>query len=338
MATTKHSKMVLWIPAGMDVNDKTLEIANTMRAKFKMDEINKSGYNDDFQRFYENNIKGQHDAVNGVSFCKAKGKVGVNTDYLIENANKSTFATLMAVNKDHFRDDYLEVNAILIFRWSKTAESLKIQVLCGDQRKRGTGDGTKLLNIVKKTLTDMRLNNIHLNPIDVAVPYYHNQNFKNDGIIHDSSDPKSKSKSKSKTPSPNTSSKKAKPKTKQKAIPKEVVPSMTINLRARRNWNKTKLKFRAMSALKENINKSRSKRPSPYKFIPPVRSDSEKTTREKKILLKIDEIIEDMDEDDRDIVGFDDIEDLIKREVQNYNPDQDQDLVRPYISKKYGIR
>jgi len=71
--------------------------------------------------------------------------------------------------------------------------------------------------------------------------------------------------------------------------------------------------------------------------MPPIQSDSEKTTRDKKILLKVDNIIEDMDEDDRDIAGFNDIENLIKREVQNYK-DKDQDLVRPYIYKKYGIR
>ena len=369
--TSKHSKMILWIPSGMDANDKTLEIANTMKTKFKMTEIDKDDYNDNFQRFYEKNMKGHNDDVNGESFCKAKGKTGVNMGYLIDNANKSTFITLMAVNKDHFSDDYLEVNAILIFRWTKTADSLKIQVLCGDQRKKGTGDGTRLLNIVKKTLTDMGLNNIYLNPIDVAVPYYHKQNFKNttnsDKIIHDSSDPKpktpsksrsktksksktksrsksrsrSKSKSKGKTPSPIYSSPKSHHASAKLKTPKEVViPSMTMNLRARSNWNKTKSKFKAMSVLKENINKSKSKRPSPYKLtsIHHLPQDSEKTTREKKLLLKIDEIIENISEDERDIANFDDIELLIGKEVQNYKQDKDQELVRKYISKKYDIK
>jgi RNA polymerase-associated protein CTR9/transcription factor SPN1 len=168
-------------------------------------------------------MKGHNDANNSESFCKAKGKNGVNMQYLIDNANKSTYVTLIAVNKDHFKDDYLEVNAILIFRWTKTANALKIQVLCGDQRKKGTGDGTKLLNTVKKTLTVMGLNDIFLNPIGDAVPYYHKQNFREtknpDGIIHDSSvyeSLTSKSKSKSKTKSKSKSKSKSKTKSKSK--------------------------------------------------------------------------------------------------------------------------
>ena len=148
---TKHSKMLLWIPDGMDANDKTLEIANAMKSKFKMTEIDKDDYNNNSYYFYENNMKGYNDANNDESFCKAKGKTGVNMQYLIDYANKSTFVTLIAANKDHFKDDYLDVTAILTFRWTKTANALKVQVLCGDQRKKSTGDGTKLLNTVKKS-------------------------------------------------------------------------------------------------------------------------------------------------------------------------------------------
>ena len=74
---TKHSKMLLWIPDGMDANDKTLEIANAMKSKFKMTEIDKDDYNNNFYYFYENNMKGYNDANNDESFCKAKGKTGV---------------------------------------------------------------------------------------------------------------------------------------------------------------------------------------------------------------------------------------------------------------------
>ena len=391
----KHSKMALWIPSGMDPNDKTFEIANRMKTKFKMIEIDKDDYNDNFQNFYEYNLKGINDDVNAESFCKSKGKVGVNMHYLIENANKRTFVTLMLVKYDHFSDSFIEVDAIVIFRWTKTANALKIQVLCADQRKKGAGGGTKLLNTIKTTLSEMGLNNIYLNPIDVAVPYYHKQNFRTtlnpDKIIHDSSDPKIKTptpklksktkspksktkspKSKTKSPKSKTKSKTKSPKSKTKSKPRSrtpspiysspipghisstklnavkvvrpkenIIPSMTMNIRARNNWNKTKTKFKAMSVLKENINKSRSKRPSPYKFASKSEhhssQDSPKTARQKKMLLKIDEIINNLSRDAREMATFDDIELIIEKEIKNYNNANDGDLVMRYIADKYNI-
>jgi hypothetical protein len=352
----------------MDPNDKTLEIANTMKRKFKMTEIDKADYFNNFNNFYEENMKSY---TNDSSFCHAKGKAGVNMQYLIENANKHTFVTLMLVKYDHFTDGYIEVDAIVIFRWTKTANALKIQVLCADQRKKGTGAGTKLLNTIKKTLTDMNLNDIYLNPIDVAVPYYHKQNFKDTlkpgKIIHDSSDPKpktptpkSKTKSKSKTKTKTKS--KSKTKTPRSGTPSPIysnprslsaskavkpskaiiIPSMTMNLRARRNWNKTKTILKTMRVLNENINKSKSKRQSPYKIASRKSShhssqDTPKTAREKKLLLKVDEIVKNLSRDQRDIATFDDIEKLVKDEVRNYNEINDEDLVKKYVSDKYDI-
>ena len=333
---SKYKNLLLWIPDGMDPNDKTREIAETMKTNFKINEIDKTEYNDHFRDFYNTHIR-PYDTIKS-TFCLKEGHAGVNIEYLIKNASKSNFVTLMSVNSDHFDDQNIDVNAIVIFRWAKTPNALKIQVLCADQRKKGTGDGTKLLNIIKKTLTSMDLNDIYLNPIDVAVPYYVKQNFRNtlnsDKIIHDSSDPKPKSKShKSKTKS------KTKP-----ANNASIIPSMTMNLRARRNWNKTKTKFKAISVLRENIHRPMSRRASQTKHkYSPIETehnssqDSPRTARSKKLLLKVDEVVSNLSGDERENVTFNDIIELLEKENIRNITEKDEDIIRPYVSDKYSI-
>jgi hypothetical protein len=355
---SSFKNILLWIPDGLNPNDITLKIANTILAdkKIKPSNIDKTEYSDDFREFYNTHIA-SGDTVKS-TFCSADGAAGVNIEYLINNANKPKFVTLIAVKSDHFNDS-IDINAVLVFRWAKSANALKIQVLCADQRKKGTGDGTKLLNIIKKTLTSLDLNDIYLNPIDPAVPYYIKQNFRNttntDKIIHDSSDPKPKTptpkpKSKTKTPktpktpnSPNSKSKtKSKsPKSKPMPVHVQVTPSMTMNLRARRNWNKTKTKFKAMTVINENIKKSPSKRASPYKQTSRSRSNSSqysrKTSRNKKLLLKTDEVVANLKEDEREMVNCNDIIKLLENEnIRNITED-DEDIIRNYVYKKYNI-
>ena len=329
---TTKKQLLIWVPDGMSTDDKTREIADTMKSQFKVGEINKDDYEGKFIKFYDAHIRQFSDSFDS-TFCKKKGNMGVNIDYLIENANKTTYATLMSVNGDHFDDGIFGVNAILIFRWAKTPNALKIQVLCADQRIKGTGDGTKLLNLVKQTLTSMNLNNIYLNPLEVAVPYYSKNQFRNttnsDKLIHDSSDSKSKTKSKTKSNS------------KSKAV---VIPSMTMNLRARRNWNKTKTKFKAMSVIRENINnaKTRSKLKSSKSKSKSSKSKSKslskspKSERSTLLLLKVDEIVDGLSRSEREMATFNDILDLVKRDLRNIS-EKDEDLIEDHIYTKYNI-
>jgi len=320
---TSKKQLLIWVPDGMSTDDKTREIADTMKSHFKVGEINKDDYEGKFIKFYDAHIRQFSDSFDS-TFCKKKGNMGVNIDYLIENANKTTYATLMSVNGDHFDDGIFGVNAILIFRWAKTPNALKIQVLCADQRVKGTGDGTKLLNLVKQTLTSMNLNNIYLNPLEVAVPYYSKNQFRNttnsDKLIHDSSDSKSKSKSKSKT----------------KTIRTAVIPSMTMNLRARRNWNKTKTKFKAMSVIRENINNAKTRSKSKSSKSKSKSNKSPKSERSTLLLLKVDEIVDGLSRSEREMATFNDILDLVKRDLRNIS-EKDEDLIEDHIYTKYNI-
>jgi len=170
----------------------------------------------------------------------------------------------------------------------------------------------------------MNLNNIYLNPLEVAVPYYSKNQFRNttnsDKLIHDSSDSKSKSKSKSKT----------------KTIRTAVIPSMTMNLRARRNWNKTKTKFKAMSVIRENINNAKTRSKSKSSKSKSKSNKSPKSERSTLLLLKVDEIVDGLSRSEREMATFNDILDLVKRDLRNIS-EKDEDLIEDHIYTKYNI-
>jgi len=253
--------MTLWIPKDLDPASQTMNIAETMMRDFDVSRINNETYNDEFNEYYDQNIKGDETTD---TFCSKNG-TGINVQYLIDNANKKTYATLLSLDINPDNPNEVYVLASIVFKWSPTASSVKIQAFCSNQKRQVKGAGTKLLNFLKKTLTHMGINDIYLNPVSGAIPYYSVQRFKKHpkGKVHDSSSPKpssakskpssakskplSKSKSKTNTGnnpisrSPRSSSKpvsKTKPVSKSKAK-KQGISTMTINIRASNNWKKT---------------------------------------------------------------------------------------------------
>jgi len=278
-----------------------------------------TAYHNNFKEYYDQHIKQNEPAH--ATFCYKDGQ-GINVEYLIDNANKRTYATLLSLDVDPVDPTQFEVLAMLVFKWSPTAKAVKIQAFCGNQKRPSKGAGTKLLNFLKKTLTDMDINDMYLNPVPSAIGYYSKQQFKKHptGKVHDSSSPKSKSKSKktgSKSPK-SPKSKSLKPKSKSKSTYRGI-PTMTINIRAAKNWKKTKTKMSAYSALtRKNHGKT---------HVP---------TATKKLLAKVDKIVANLSSDHRDIVEYRDMIDLIDRENIKIN-DKEADIVRDYLRDKYQI-
>ena len=73
---SKYKNMLLWIPDGIVPNDKTREIAETMKTNFKMNEIDKTEYNGQFREFYNAHIL-PYDTIKS-SFCQKEGHPVVN--------------------------------------------------------------------------------------------------------------------------------------------------------------------------------------------------------------------------------------------------------------------
>lgn len=301
-------QITIWIPDDLNPASKTSAIANHMHTQNQNVvpiDVN-TEYHNNFTEYYDKHIRQNEPAH--ATFCYKNGQ-GINIDYLINNAKKNTYATLLSLDIDPNDPTNFDVLAMLVFKWSPTAKAVKIQAFCGNQKRPSKGAGTKLLNFLKKTLTEMDINDIYLNPVPSAIPYYSNQRFqitnKPGKKVHDSSSPKSK------TPKSKT---KSKSKSKNKGI-----PTMTINLRAVRNWKKTKTKMSAYSALtRKNHGKS---------HIPTVI---------KALLAKVDKIVADLPQDHREIAEYGDIIDLLERQGPRLSDDE-EDIVRGYLSDKYDI-
>ena len=314
-------QIAIWIPNDLNPASQTSVIANHMltnNQNIVPIDVN-TAYHNNFKEYYDQHIKQNEPAH--ATFCYKDG-TGINIDYLTENANKRTYATLLSLDVDPDDPTQFEVLAMIVFKWSPTAKSVKIQAFCGNQKRPSKGAGTKLLNFLKKTLTHMDINDIYLNPVPSAVGYYSKQQFTNKPgkKVHDSSSPKPK------TPKPlskitKTGSKSLKPlKPKSKSKSKNHgIPTMTINLRAAKNWKKTKNKLRSYQALtRKNHGKS---------HIP---------TATKALLAKVDKIVANLSEDHREIAEYRDIIDLIDRENIKIN-DEEADIVRDYLRDKYEI-
>jgi len=163
---------------------------------------------------------------------------------------------------------------------------------------------------------------------------YSKQQFKKHptGKVHDSSSPKhvtpkqvtpkpvtpkSKSKSvKTGSKSPKSKSLKSAPKPKSKY---RGIPTMTINLRAAKNWKNAKTKMSAYNALtRKNHGKT---------HVP---------SSTKKLLAKVDKIVAELSSDHREMVEYRDMIDLLDREGIKIK-DEEADILRNYLRDKYQI-
>jgi len=300
-------QLAIWIPSDLNSASKTRLIADHMIAHGNVTQIDvNTDYHNNFTEYYDRHIR---QGETTTTFCYKDG-IGINVGYLIDNANKKTYATLLSLDIDPADPTRFEVLAMLVFKWSPTANAVKIQAFCGNQKRPSKGAGTKLLNFLKKTLIEMNINDIYLNPVPSAIGYYSNNRFRKEpeGKVHDSSSPKPKSSSKSNSKS------KSKSKNKYKGI-----STMRINLRAANNWKKAKTKLSSYRAL---TRKSHGK-----SHIP---------TSKKILWANIDKIVASLSSDHREMVEYRDIIDLLDREGVKIT-DEEETLVAKHLRDKYQI-
>ena len=417
--------LALWVPDNMDATGETMRITKTMVDHFKIELIDKTKYAGSFEKFYDEHIRNFETPKN--SFC-SKDYLGVNPAYVTANSDKDTFATLLSIDNDDYGGDIVRVNALITFRWSQKAKAIKIQTLCSDQRVKSTGEGTKLLNFVKKTANHMGIYKIYLNPLQNAVPFYYRHQFRKVTAldkVRDTSDSSSASapvpapasssaqalspalalissqihktldlkkkyknirKNKRKTirnisPSSSSHAKKmhgiitkdklilnrainkkeqilgdllderAKKKTARNAKSSKsprhsrkksskssksssAPPSMIINLRARSNWNKTKMKLKAMSTIKRKRHgKSTAHVISQSVAVAP----RQKMTRNDFLCEQIDDIMGSLSEDVKSMMTQRDVyERLENKRISNLTPKDKQDIDF-HMMDEYGI-
>ena len=333
--------MMLWIPDGIDQSGVTADIANEMSKKIQ--QIDKTEYNGDFAAFYTKNI--WHFETIDNTFC-SKNFLGVSADYSTQNATNAKFVTVLSVDLDDFSGDIVQVNAFLTFRWSGKTKGVKIQTLCADQRVKGTGEGTKLLNLIKKTALHLGLHKIYLNPVKNAIPYYYRNNFNDAGEkIHDTSSPLilSSRKGSSSSKKHSSSSKKHSSSSKKhsspsKKIDKGFVPSMIMNLRARSNWNKTKMKLKALSAISRKTHgKSTARAHAHSSVIPENPQATQKKRREALIITDIDNIVGKMTRDMKEMADWGYIRQTLRDHNFSNLTDSDVRVARDHLAEVHNI-
>ena len=174
----------------------------------------------------------------------------------------------------------------------------------------------------------MNINNIYLNPIQNAIRYYSSQRFVEAKTpkkkVYDTSSSETKSTTKSKTKSQKSprspkSSSKSKSKTPKPPIKPNKIPTMTINIRAAKNWKSAKTKMSSIRAL------TRKKYGKTHE------------SKEKNALLaKVDKIVNELSSNVRDFAQYQDIIELLERQGTKLNEDE-EDIVRKHLRTKYNI-
>jgi hypothetical protein len=167
----------------------------------------------------------------------------------------------------------------------------------------------------------MKIDNIYLNPIPNAIPYYSSQKFVEAKTpkkkVYDTSSSKSTT-TKSKTKSPRSPKSSSKSKTKSKSKPNKI-PTMTFNLRAAKNWQSAKTKMSSVRAL------TRKKYGKTYE-----------ANATNILLAKVDKIVNELSSDRRDFAQYQDIIDMLDRSGTHLN-DEEEDIVIKHLRDKYDI-
>jgi hypothetical protein len=175
MSTTVNQIMI-WIPKNaadldnnddeLDNNDAGLEVAQIMINNLKVKKIKTERYRN-FRELF------QKAGATSPGFC-----FKMNTEYLLDYAEE--YLTLVSVKQQKNDFAIQEIYAILVFKVNKmkTPSNLEVIAFCGnDKSSMAKGHGTKLLNLIKQTMSLAQIDDIILNPLDTAIPYYVKQFF-----------------------------------------------------------------------------------------------------------------------------------------------------------------
>jgi len=165
------NQIMIWIPQKMSENDAGLELIDIMIKNLKVKKINSKRYRNFRQLFINSGSKNYVD-----DFC-GESKLG---NYVAREAED--YLTLLSVKQQKTDFTITEIYAILVFKVDNlkpnTPSHLEVIAFCSNHNnKMAKGHGTKLLNLVKQSMGLAKIDNIVLNPVKNAIPYYVKQFF-----------------------------------------------------------------------------------------------------------------------------------------------------------------
>ena len=177
----KPKKLLLWTLSdpsddesfSLSFNKFVSYLEGSLMGKNELTRVDPNDYDYDFNNFYRMEIAERYDETikPGHRFCSNPLTGGVSTGYVIDTANEEKNATILSV--DLLENGMIdEVYALITFHVSKNKKAIKIHTLCGNQVMTGSGEGTRLLNLIKESAYLFGINKIFLDPLDDAVKYY----------------------------------------------------------------------------------------------------------------------------------------------------------------------
>jgi hypothetical protein len=163
------NQILLWIPKGIPKNNDGLELAETMIKNLKVKKIHSKQHRY-FRDLFINSGSSEY------TFCK-----NMSTNYLLGKAENQL--TLLSVKQQKTDLTITEIYAMLVFKVDKIIPNepshLEVIAFCSNaDNKMAKGHGTKLLNLLKQSMSLAKIDNIILNPVPEAIPYYEKQLFK----------------------------------------------------------------------------------------------------------------------------------------------------------------
>ncbi len=184
----KPKKLLLWTlsdPANDDPNNPfsfnkfVSYLEGSLEGKNKITRVDPFDYDFDFENFYAMEIADKYDETikPGHRFCSNPLTGGVSTGYIIDTANEEENATILSVDLRE-NGTIKEIYALITFRVSNNKEAIKIHTLCGNQAMIGSGEGTRLLNLIKESSYLFGIHKIFLDPLDDAINYYKKLKFR----------------------------------------------------------------------------------------------------------------------------------------------------------------
>ena len=183
----KPKKLLLWTLSdpsdddsfSLSFNKFVSYLEGSLIGKNALTRVDPNDYDYDFNNFYRMEIAERYDETikAGHRFCSNPLTGGVSTGYVIDTANEEKNATILSV--DLLENGMIdEVYALITFRVSKNKKAIKIHTLCGNQVMTGSGEGTRLLNLIKESAYLFGINKIFLDPLEDAVKYYEKLKFR----------------------------------------------------------------------------------------------------------------------------------------------------------------
>lgn len=231
-----RKKLMLWVPPLVeqayfddyldDPDSPTImNLVYLIEADGIIERIDTMPYHDSFQTFYDLHLnKYNEDKTN---FCAKYSEGGVSPEYIINSANckyKDKNVTLISLELDEY-ENIKDVYGLITFHLLEhDPETIMVETLCGNRTLPPSGEGTRLMNFLKRRAYEVGIKNIALHPLENVIEYYKKLNFRK--LNSDEADAVN--------------------------LSDEEDETMGINLPANKNWNKLRTTVKVLGTFLKN--------------------------------------------------------------------------------------